>query len=99
MVASVGMILVAARKGKIDAKDIALLGGNKFIYIGGFKLLKDTFHKTIKGDILKNAGDYSKKVGTNPNINVRKGNIILEGQGTFKGKTFETTLKAEDYLK
>lgn len=45
------------------------------------------------------AGDFSKKVGTNPNINVKKGNIILEGQGPFKGKTFETNLKAKDYLK
>ncbi|GEM_PF-3770226 len=89
--------LLALKKG--NTKGLVMLGGNKFIFIGGIKLVTETFHKTIKPNILKNAGDFSKTVGKNPNINIKSGNIILEGQGPFKGKTFTTSLKANDYLR
>jgi len=56
------------------------------------------FHTTIKRDILKSAGNFEKLVGTNPDITVEKGLIKLKGTGPFKGKTFQTILKALDFF-
>lgn len=38
-------------------------------------------------------------VGRNPDIDVKKGKIILKGTGDqYKGKTYDTDLDADDFL-
>ena len=76
-----------------------------FIFIKGFgKVNKDLFHPSngggIKKDILDEVGKatYSKKVGSNPDIEVVNGLIRLNGTGSFKGKSFPTNLKANDFF-
>lgn len=99
MTANFAVILTNLKKGKLSTRDVALLGGNsKYLYLGGYKIVTDYFHKTIKPNILSEAGNFSKTVGKNPNINVKNGMIILEGQGPFKGKSFKTTLEAKDFF-
>lgn len=66
------------------------------------KGLTPCLHLTfLKPDILQKVGknNYSHIVGKNPNIGVRNGRIILEGQGAYKGKTCETSLRATEHLK
>lgn len=70
-----------------------------FLFFGGVKVGKKVFHKQIKKIILKNSGNYRKVVGNNPNIVIKNGKIILEGQGPYKGKSFETGLDFLDYFK
>ncbi len=74
------------------------------IFIKGFgNVSKDLFHRVIKSNILTAAGkgSFSKIVGTNPDISVISGKIILQGakDSPFKGKTFNTGLNAIDFLK
>ncbi|RZK47953.1 MAG: RHS repeat-associated core domain-containing protein [Pedobacter sp.] len=73
--------------------------GSKYLYFGRIAVNKDVFHRVIKKDILRNAGDYAKKVGSNPDVSVVGENIQLIGNGPYKGKTFQTNLKASEYLK
>ena len=75
-------------------------GKNGTIFIKGFKNIdKLQFHRFIKPNILKKAGNYAKNVGKNPDIIVEKGEIILKGTGPFAKKTFNTGLKAIDFFK
>ncbi|TCC97706.1 DUF6443 domain-containing protein [Pedobacter hiemivivus] len=74
-------------------------GGSKLLYFGKIAVNRDVFHRVIKKEILRNAGDFVKKVGGNPDVGVVGGNIQLIGNGPYKGKTFQTTLKASEYLK
>ena len=80
-------------------------GGGKALakmFIKGFgNVSKDFFHKTLKPTILSAAGkgNFSKMVGTNPDITVVNGKIVLQGTGPgYKGKTFNTNLNANDFL-
>jgi hypothetical protein len=79
----------------------AIKKGN--IFIKGFgNVNKDFFHRTLKNDILKavSKGRFEKIVGGNPNITVVNGKIVLQGVGgVFKGKTYNTGLNANDFLK
>lgn len=96
MTGNFAVILTSLRKGKLSSKNVVLLvENNKHLYIGGFKVVTDYFHKTIKPNILSEAGNYSKTVGKKTNIN---GKIILEGECPFKGKSFKTTLEAKDFF-
>jgi hypothetical protein len=77
-------------------------GGN--LFIKGFgNISKDVFHKTVKGNILTKAvqGKFEKVVGTNPDITVVNGKIVLQGSknSPFHGKTYKTDLNANDFLK
>ncbi len=69
-----------------------------FIFIGGVKLEKEAWHRSIKPAILDLAGDYVGVVGRNPNIVITNGKIILEGQGPYRGKSFVTGLDFSDFL-
>jgi hypothetical protein len=57
----------------------------------------------IKKDILTAAGGkglLSKIVGGNPDITIVNGKIVLQGTGGgFRGKTYNTGLNANDFLK
>jgi hypothetical protein len=78
-----------------------LVAADENLYFGeSFYADKKEYHATIKDRILTAVGatNYSKKVGTNPNITVVKKKIVLAGQGDFKGKSFPTELAAGDYL-
>jgi hypothetical protein len=59
---------------------------------------RQEYHSKIKKKILGAAGDYAKKVGSNPDIKVISKKIVLTGTGDFKGKSFVTELSADDYL-
>ena len=72
-------------------------------YFGeGKKANTNTYHGGTKEEILKEAkrgGDYSKKVGSNPDIKVEKGKIVLQGVGKqFKGQSVQTNMDASDFL-
>lgn len=69
------------------------------MYFGKIAVNREYFHRTLKGKILNQAGDYAKKVGNNPDIKVVGDKIQLSGTGPFKGKSFQTNLKATEYLK
>jgi RHS repeat-associated protein len=59
----------------------------------------ETFHRIIKPQILKNAGNtFQKFVGNNPDILIKGEKIFLQGVGPYKGKIHETVLKASDYF-
>lgn len=45
-------------------------GFSKTINFGKIKVSAETFHRTIKPDILSKAGDFSKVVGRNPDIKI-----------------------------
>jgi RHS repeat-associated protein len=78
-------------------------GGN--LFIKGFKYVdKLNFHRVVKPRILKEISktkDFSKIVGTNPNVIVEKGKIVLQGakDSPFKGQILNTELNAIDFLK
>ena len=78
-----------------------LVGTGEKLFIKGVgNISKDYFHKTIKKKILNAAGKYGHIVGDNPDIVVEGEKIVLKGvYQSFKGKTFETTLKAVDFFK
>jgi hypothetical protein len=64
---------------------------------------KLNFHIVIKPNILKDAAkikDFSRIVGTNPDITVIGGKIVLKGaaKGPFAGKSFNTGLNASDFF-
>ncbi len=69
-----------------------------YIFFGGMKVNAREFHRAIKPMILKSAGNYSKVVGRNPDIIIKKGKIVLKGNGPYKGKTFETGLDFGDFF-
>ncbi len=69
-----------------------------YLFLGGMKVNAREFHRAIKPMILKNAGNYSKVVGRNPDIIIRNGKIILKGNGTYRGKIFETGLDFGDFF-
>ena len=73
----------------------------KDIYIGGKKVNQDVFHREIKPEILgkANPSKYSQTVGRNPDIKIVNGKVVLEGQGPYRGKTYETGLSASDFFK
>lgn len=73
----------------------------KTINFGKVKVNSETFHREIKPNILDNAGDFSRVVGKNPDIKLNNGTIDLTGarSGPFRGKTFKTGLKIEDFFK
>ena len=71
----------------------------KSLHFGKFKVAAEVFHRQIKPNILKKAGDFSKVVGRNPDIKLVNGKIKLTGTGPFKGKSFSTGLDAADFLK
>ena len=74
------------------------LGKTVFIKgLGAFNKVK--FHLVVKKNILNAAGNYSKFVGKNPDIFIQKGNVMLKGtHSSFKGKVFDTGLKAKDFF-
>jgi hypothetical protein len=76
-------------------------GGNKIIYFSRFAVDREKFHRTIKKQILDNAGDFLNKVGDNPDIKVVGEKIVLTGakMGPYSGKSYQTNLKSSDYLK
>lgn len=74
-------------------------GGSRLLYFGKIAVDRDVFHRTIKPKILKSAGSFSSKVGSNPDIKIVGGQIHLTGTGPFKGKSFPTNLNASEYLK
>jgi RHS repeat-associated protein len=78
-----------------------LVGTGEKLFIKGVgNISKDYFHKTIKKKILNAAGKFGHIVGDNPDIVVEGEKIVLKGvYQSFKGKTFETTLKAVDFFK
>ncbi|MCQ9327757.1 VENN motif pre-toxin domain-containing protein, partial [Neisseria dentiae] len=77
-------------------------GKNKDLYIGSKSVDQERFHRVIKPAILKlaNKHEYVKKVGTNPDISIEKGKIILIGskQGPFKGQIYKTDLDASKFF-
>jgi hypothetical protein len=68
------------------------------IHFGNISVPAETFHRIIKPDILSSAGDFSRIVGRNPDINIFNGKIKLIGNGPFKGKSFDTLLDALDFF-
>lgn len=64
---------------------------NSGIYING-KPAPSDYHRNIKEKILKQVREvdpkFMKEVGSNPNVDIRDGKMILVGQGPFKGKTY-----------
>jgi RHS repeat-associated protein len=72
---------------------------SKLIYFGKFAVNRDYFHRVLKPKILKNSGDYKKIVGSNPDVKVVNDLIQLVGNGPFTGQSFQTALKASEYLK
>ena len=80
------------------AKNFEQVFEASFIWIGGRKIGRELFHREIKPSILDDSYGYQEKVGKNPNINIKKNKIILEGQGPYKGKSLETDLDPDDYF-
>ena len=69
------------------------------IFIKGFgSVNKGLFHTVIKKKILKSAGDFYKVVGTNPDITVKEGLIILKGTGPYSGKVYQSGLNVLDFF-
>ncbi|WP_448105198.1 DUF6443 domain-containing protein [Pedobacter panaciterrae] len=95
--------LIGLFKGKKPSVSGVMLagmkGGSKLLYFGKIAVDRDVFHRVIKPKILKSAGDFSSKVGSNPDIKVVGNQIQLIGNGPFKGKSVQTSLKATEYLK
>jgi len=76
-----------------------VLAGVPLLRIGKIVVPAQTFHRFIKPDILKAAGNgFEKIVGRNPDIFIDKGQIILRGTGPFKGKSFPTGLDPTDFF-
>ncbi|GAA4791244.1 hypothetical protein GCM10023231_18930 [Olivibacter ginsenosidimutans] len=95
-------LLGLLRGKKSNIPNVAIKGaanGSKLLYFGKIAVSREHFHRVIKKNILSNVGDFVKKVGNNPDVKVVGDKIQLTGTGPFKGKTFQTNLKATDYLK
>jgi len=85
---------------KVQDPHLRLNGAKKILYIGQYKVDANVFHREIKPDILSRSGEFSRTVGKNPDIDVIKGDqIILKGNGPYKGKSYPTELKGVDFLK
>ena len=74
------------------------------IFIKGVgNISRVSVHSIIKQKILTAASkekDFSKIVGTNPDIAVVSGKIVLKGaaKGPFAGKSFNTGLNASNFF-
>jgi RHS repeat-associated protein len=76
------------------------MGRSAAKYIKGYGAIPKGFH-TIKNNILKatGLGKFEYKVGSNPDVSVVNGKIVLQGSGGgFLGKTYSTGLNANDFL-
>jgi len=75
------------------------------LFIKGYQYVdKLKFHKLIKPKILKQVKkiqDFSKTVGSNPDIAVENGMIILQGakSGPYAGSVLKTELNVLDFFK
>ena len=72
-----------------------------YVFVGEYRVASNVFHRIIKPLILKDVGmsNYARYVGRNPNISIKRGEIILKGTGQgFKGKEFPTGLKGENFF-
>jgi hypothetical protein len=73
-----------------------------YIYFGeGYKADSSVYHTKIKKSILAKVGtiNFSGVVGTNPDVKVIGGKIVLVGAGSeFKGKSYPTDLDASDFF-
>ncbi|XWN35354.1 MAG: hypothetical protein ROO73_00985 [Roseivirga sp.] len=76
----------------------AVKAAGKTINFGRIKVPSEVFHKQIKRNILKRAGNFSKVVGKNPDVKIIGGKIRLTGRGPFKGKSFNTDLDVTDFF-
>lgn len=84
-----------------------LVGAGKVIRIKGLKQAINSrkFHDVTKPNILKEVGkkipNWRSKVGDNPNIAIKNGEIILQSvdkYGKTSGKTLETGIKASTFF-
>lgn len=89
---------VAVSKPITRAVGAAAKGFSKKINFGKIKVSSEVFHRTIKPEILKNAGRFKHVVGKNPDIKIINGKIKLVGQGPYKGRSFNTNLNASDFF-
>jgi hypothetical protein len=73
-----------------------------YIYFGeGYKADSSVYHTKTKKSILAKVGssNFSSVVGTNPDVKVIGGKIVLVGAGAdFKGKSYPTDLDASDFF-
>lgn len=71
----------------------------KYLHIWWKKIDADHFHKNIKPNILKKSWKFDWKVGKNPDINVKNGEIILVWtEHRFKKQSYSTGLKFKDFI-
>jgi RHS repeat-associated protein len=92
--------LLKGKKAPVSGVSIAgFKGGTRLLNFGRIAVDRELFHRQLKPKILKSAGDFERIVGKNPDIKVVGDKIQLTGTGTFKGTSFQTTLKASEYLK
>ncbi len=83
----------------LNSKSTIILAAADNLYFGeSYYADRQEFHSKIKKKILADAGDFQKKIGSNPDISVSKKKIVLTGTGDFKGKSFPTELSADTYL-
>jgi RHS repeat-associated protein len=93
--------LLGVIRGKTPNSTGVVMAGMKsgrVIYFGRLALDRNYFHTVIKPQILEDAGRFRHVVGDNPDIKIVGGHIQLTGTGPYIGKSFNTTLKASDYL-
>ncbi|UBM59231.1 hypothetical protein LAG90_00980 [Marinilongibacter aquaticus] len=99
---SISLVGLLRRK-KASFSNVVIAGSrsSKLLYFGRIAVNRDVFHNSIKPKILNSSGNFEKLVGTNPDIKIVSGKIILTGssRGPFKGKSFNTGLKSMDFLK
>lgn len=73
-----------------------------YIYFGeGYKAESSVYHTKTKKSILAKVGssNFSGVVGTNPDVKVIGGKVVLVGAGAdFKGKSYPTDLDASDFF-
>jgi hypothetical protein len=87
---------------EIPVEEIRVSQKITYIYFGeGYKADSSEYHTKTKKSILAKAGksNFSGVVGTNPDVKVIGGKIVLVGAGAeFKGKSYETGLDADDFF-
>lgn len=103
MISLSNTLMVNAHNASIVGNDAVILqnfvAASDNLYFGeSYYADRQEYHSKIKKKILGAAGDYAKKVGSNPDIKVMSKKIVLTGTGDFKGKSFITELSADDYL-
>ncbi len=74
--------------------------GDNIIKLGKYAFNSRFFHRIFKPKILVKAGDYSKIVGTNPDISLNGISIVLNGakNDPFKSKSFKTSSTLFDFI-